>query len=81
MVGQLYKQGTPQDGVHDLLHGHQSRGVHLRVCLRNSGRKGRLALGFGSAAVGMIFGLLLYMFGRPVYLKGIGEAPVATPGQ
>jgi POT family proton-dependent oligopeptide transporter len=31
--------------------------------------------GFGAAAVGMLAGLALYTFCRPMYLKGIGEPP------
>jgi POT family proton-dependent oligopeptide transporter len=37
--------------------------------------------GFGSAAVGMILGLLLYMFGKPIYLRGIGDAPRSKAGR
>jgi POT family proton-dependent oligopeptide transporter len=31
--------------------------------------------GFGSAAVGMILGMIVYMIGRPTFLGRIGEAP------
>src|SRR5205823_6039576 len=35
--------------------------------------------GFGSAAVGMVAGLIVYLLGRPKYLAGIGEPRPGSP--
>jgi len=77
MVGQLYKPGDPRrDGAFSIFY----MGINLGAFLCNI-VCGILAYrfgwhwGFGAAAVGMIAGLLLYMWGRPRYLGSIGDAP------
>ncbi len=79
MVGQLYKQGDPRrDGAFTIFYMGINLGAFL--CAFVCGTLGETVgwhWGFGSAAVGMILGLLLYLVFKPVYLKGIGEAPRA----
>lgn len=77
MVGQLYQHGDPRrDGAFTIFY----MGINLGAFLCNF-VCGTLAYtfgwhyGFGAAAVGMLAGLALYMFCRPMYLKGIGEPP------
>ncbi|GAB4385326.1 MAG: hypothetical protein Kow0022_10810 [Phycisphaerales bacterium] len=77
MVGQLYEHGDPRrDGAFTIFY----MGINLGAFLCNF-VCGSLAAwygwhwGFGAAAVGMLAGLALYMFCRPMYLKGVGEPP------
>ena len=80
MVGQLYPQGDPRrDGAFTIFY----MGINLGafICAFICGTLGQTVgwhYGFGSAAVGMLLGLFLYIVGRPFYLTGIGEAP--SPG-
>ncbi|MBX3389524.1 MAG: peptide MFS transporter [Phycisphaeraceae bacterium] len=80
MVGQLYQPGDPRrDGAFSIFY----MGINLGAFLCNI-VCGILAYrygwhwGFGAAAVGMIAGLLLYLWGRPRYLGSIGEAPAGA---
>lgn len=77
MVGQLYSANDPRrDGAFTIFY----MGINLGafwcafVC-GTLGEKVGWHWGFGSAAVGMLIGLAAYMFGRPVFLKGIGNPP------
>lgn len=83
MVGQLYEQDDPRrDGAFTIFYMGINLGAFL--CAFVCGTLGETVgwhYGFGAAAVGMILGLLLYMFGKPVYLKGIGDAPRANAGR
>ena len=82
MVGQLYKQGDPRrDSAFTIFYMGINLGAFLCAFVCGTlGEKVGWHYGFGSAAVGMILGLLLYMAFRPVYLKGIGEAPRSDAG-
>jgi len=82
MVGQLYKQGDPRrDGAFTIFYMGINLGAFLSAFVCGTlGEKVGWHWGFGSAAVGMILGLLLYMMGRPVLLKGIGDAPRSGAG-
>jgi POT family proton-dependent oligopeptide transporter len=77
MVGQLYKQGDPaRDGGFSIFYMGINLGAFL--CAFVCGTLGQQVgwhWGFGSAAVGMIAGLIMYMFGRPMLLQGIGLPP------
>jgi len=82
MVGQLYEAGDPRrDGAFTIFY----MGINLGafICAFVCGTLGEQVgwhWGFGSAAVGMIAGLLLYMWGKPRYLQGIGEGPRPNAG-
>ncbi|MCC6676850.1 MAG: peptide MFS transporter [Phycisphaerales bacterium] len=77
MVGQLYKEGDPRrDGAFTIFYMGINLGAFICAFVCGTlGEKVGWHWGFGSAAVGMILGLMLYMFGKPVFLKGIGDAP------
>jgi POT family proton-dependent oligopeptide transporter len=77
MVGQLYKEGDPRrDGAFTIFYMGINLGAFL--CAFVCGTLGETVnwhLGFGSAAVGMLLGLGMYVGLKPVFLAGIGEAP------
>lgn len=77
MVGQLYRQGDPRrDGAFTIFYMGINLGAFLCAFICGTlGERVGWHWGFGSAAVGMIFGLMLYMFFRPRYLAGIGLPP------
>jgi POT family proton-dependent oligopeptide transporter len=77
MVGQLYKQGDPRrDGAFTIFYMGINLGAFLCAFVCGTlGEKVGWHWGFGSAAVGMIAGLLMYMFFRPRYLANIGLPP------
>jgi len=77
MVGQLYEGHDPRrDGGFTIFYMGINVGAALApiVCGWLGERIG-WHYGFGAAAVGMILGLITYLFFRPVYLKGIGDPP------
>lgn len=82
MVGQLYgEKDARRDGAFTIFYMGINLGAFL--CAFVCGTLGQSVgwhYGFGSAAVGMIAGLGLYMALRPVCLKGIGDAPSASGG-
>lgn len=77
MVSQLYPQGDPRrDSAFTIFY----MGINLGALLCNYvagtlGEKVGWHWGFGAAAVGMLAGLTLYLWGRPRYLQGIGLPP------
>jgi len=77
MVGQLYPPGDPRrDGGFTIFYMGINLGAFL--CAYVCGTLGERVgwhWGFGSAAVGMLAGLGLYLWGKPRYLGGIGAAP------
>jgi len=77
MVGQLYATGDARrDGAFTIFYMGINLGAFLCAFICGTlGEKVGWHWGFGAAAVGMILGLILYMFGKPILLKGIGEAP------
>ena len=77
MVGQLYRQGDPRrDGAFTIFYMGINLGAFLCAFVCGTlGERVGWHWGFGSAAVGMILGLLLYMAFRPKYLAGIGLPP------
>ncbi|TWU42821.1 peptide MFS transporter [Novipirellula artificiosorum] len=77
MVGQLY---GPQDDRRDSGFTIFYMGINLGAFLSpiiagTLGQKVGWHWGFGSAAVGMILGLIFYQIYRPKYLAGVGLSP------
>lgn len=77
MVGQLYRQGDPRrDAAFTIFYMGINLGAFLCAFVCGTlGEEVGWHYGFGSAAVGMILGLLLYVFGKPLLLPGIGDPP------
>jgi len=78
MVGQIYKEGDPRrDSGFTIFYMGINLGAFLGpiVCggLAQSTRFG-WHYGFAAAGVGMVFGLIMYLWGRDKYLPGIGVA-------
>ncbi len=83
MVGQLYPPGDPRrDGAFTIFYMGINLGAFICpfVC-GTLGVKVGWHWGFGSAAVGMIIGLVIYLWGRPALLGQIGAPPRAGPNQ
>ena len=82
MVGQLYGPRDPRrDGAFTIFYMGINLGAFICAFICGTlGEKVGWHWGFGSAAVGMIAGLLVYMWGKPKYLAGIGDAPKAGSG-
>lgn len=81
MVGQLYEEGDPRrDGGFTIFYMGINLGALIGtfICgyLGESPQWG-WHYGFGAAGVGMVAGLLLYVWGKPRYLAGIGDVPAA----
>lgn len=77
MVGQLYGEKDPRrDGAFTIFYMGINLGAFLCAFVCGTlGEKIGWHVGFGSAAVGMIAGLLMYLIWRPKFLAGVGEAP------
>lgn len=77
MVGQLYATGDPRrDGAFTIFYMGINLGAFLCAFVCGTlGEKVGWHYGFAAAAVGMVLGLILYMIGKPILLKGIGDAP------
>lgn len=80
MVGQLYEQNDPRrDGAFTIFYMGINLGAFISAFVCGTlGEKVGWHWGFASAAVGMMLGLALYTFGKPMLLKGIGEPPEAS---
>ena len=80
MVGQLYKEKDPRrDGAFTIFYMGINLGAFICAFVCGTlGEKVGWHWGFASAAVGMIFGLIMYMIGKPMLLKGIGAAPASA---
>jgi POT family proton-dependent oligopeptide transporter len=77
MVGQLYRQGDPRrDAGFTIFYMGINLGSFLAplVCGWLAERVG-WHYGFGAAGVGMVLGLLVYLWGRDRWLAGIGLPP------
>jgi MFS family permease len=75
MVGQLY---PPNDPRRESAFSWFYMGINTGAFLCNLicgwlAEKYGWHYGFGAAAVGMVLGLMMYMWGKPKYLQGIGE--------
>jgi proton-dependent oligopeptide transporter, POT family len=77
MVGQLYAQDDPRRdaGFTIFYMGINLGAVAAPLIAGTLGETVGWHWGFGSAAVGMVLGLLTYQYLRPRYLAGIGLAP------
>jgi POT family proton-dependent oligopeptide transporter len=77
MVGQLYPPGDPRrDGGFTIFYMGINLGAFLCAFVCGTlGERVGWHWGFGSAAVGMLAGLILYLWGKPRYLAGIGAPP------
>ncbi|MEI7659109.1 MAG: peptide MFS transporter [Phycisphaerae bacterium] len=77
MVGQLYKEGDPRrDGAFTIFYMGINLGAFLCAFVCGTlGEEVGWHWGFGSAAVGMIAGLIMYVLFRPAYLANIGLPP------
>ncbi len=75
MVGQLYPAGHPRrDGAFSIFY----MGINVGALIGGLicgllGEQVGWHWGFGAAAVGMAMGLIVYVWFRPRYLRGIGE--------
>ncbi len=81
MVGELYPPGDPRrDGAFSIFYMGINLGAFL--CAFVCGTLGETVgwhWGFGSAAVGMLAGLGLYLYSRPKYLAHVGLPPAGKP--
>jgi len=77
MVGQLYKEGDiRRDSGFSIFYMGINLGAFLSPLIAGTlGETVGWHWGFGSAAVGMIAGLITYQILRPKYLAGIGDPP------
>lgn len=82
MVGGLYKPGDPRrDSGFTIFYIGINIGAFLAsLVVGYVGETVGWHYGFGMAGVGMLIGLLVYLFGQP-YLKGIGESPAKQKEQ
>ena len=60
--------------LHHFLHGHQHRAFAATLLCGWLGEVYGWAYGFGAAGIGMLLGLVLFLWGQPL-LEGHGEAP------
>lgn len=74
MVNQLYAPSDPRrDGAFSIFYMGINVGAFLGVMIcAYLGERVGWHYGFGAAAIGMLAGLVLYVFARPRYLAGIG---------
>jgi POT family proton-dependent oligopeptide transporter len=80
MVGQLYQQGDPRrDGGFTIFYMGINLGALLGQIVCGLGEKPAFGwhFGFGSAAVGMFIGLVMYVTLKRRYLGAIGDVPQA----
>ena len=79
MVGQLYGEDDPRrDSGFTIFYMGINLGAFLAPLVAGTlGEKVGWHWGFGSAAVGMILGLIFYQIYRPRYLAGVGLSPAA----
>jgi POT family proton-dependent oligopeptide transporter len=77
MVGQLYGRDDPRrDSGFTIFYMGINLGAFLSPIIAGTlGQKVGWHWGFGSAAVGMILGLIFYQIYRPRYLAGVGLSP------
>src|SRR5262245_36234306 len=83
MVGQLYPHDDPRrDGAFTIFYMGINLGAFLSAFVCGTlGERVGWHWGFGSAAVGMLAGLALYLALRPRFLAGIGMPPPGTPNR
>lgn len=81
MVGQLYADDDPRrDGAFTIFYMGINVGAFICAFICGTlGEKVGWHWGFGAAAVGMLLGLIIYLVGKPVFLRGIGAPPEGKP--
>jgi POT family proton-dependent oligopeptide transporter len=81
MVGALYPPGDPRrDGAFTIFYMGINVGAFICAFVCGTlGEKVGWHWGFGAAAVGMVFGLILYVAARPKLLGHVGDAPAGRP--
>ena len=77
IVGDLYEKNDPRrDSGFTIFYMGINLGSFLAGLIAGTlAHKFGWVYGFGSAAVGMIFGLVLFLWGKDKYLQGKGKAP------
>lgn len=85
IVGELYPEGgARRDAAFSIFYIGINLGSFLGMLIVGYlGQKVNWHYGFGAAAVGMLFGLLVFKFAGDIHLKGLGLPPVkkaAAPG-
>lgn len=80
MVGDLYSDKDPRrDSAFTIFYMGINIGAFVCAFICGTlGEKVGWHWGFGSAAVGMLIGLAIYLFAKPKYLRGIGEPPASS---
>ena len=83
MVGQLYgQQDSRRDSGFTIFYMGINLGAFLSPLIAGTlGQTVGWHWGFGSAAVGMILGLICYQYLRPKYLAGVGLSPTEIKNQ
>lgn len=78
MVGQLYEKNDPRrDGGFTIFYMGINLGAFLSPLVCGTlGEKVGFHYGFASAGVGMLIGLLIFMWGQNKYIKHVGNPPV-----
>jgi POT family proton-dependent oligopeptide transporter len=78
MVGQLYRAGDPRRdaGFTIFFTGINIGSLLAPLVCGYLGQRVNWSYGFAAAGVGMVFGLILYLWGRERYLPGIGQMPL-----
>ena len=78
MVGQLYEKNDPRrDGGFTIFYMGINLGAFLSPLICGTlGEKVSFHYGFAAAGVGMLIGLLIFMWGQNKYIKPVGNAPV-----
>ena len=77
MVGQLYEKNDPRrDGGFTIFYMGINLGAFLSPLICGTlGEKVSFHYGFAAAGVGMLIGLLIFMWGQNKYIKLVGNAP------
>ncbi|OGH94676.1 MAG: hypothetical protein A2039_02235 [Candidatus Melainabacteria bacterium GWA2_34_9] len=77
MVGQLYEKNDPRrDGGFTIFYMGINLGAFLSPLICGTlGEKVSFHYGFAAAGVGMLIGLLIFMWGQNKYIKPVGNAP------
>ncbi|MFN8582371.1 MAG: peptide MFS transporter [Gemmatimonadaceae bacterium] len=77
MVGQMYREGDPRrDAGFTVFYMGINTGAFIAPFICGTlGQRVGWHYGFGAAGVGMLLGLVMYLWGRDRYLPGIGTTP------
>ncbi len=84
IVGELYPEGgARRDAAFSIFYMGINLGSFLGIAIVGYlGEKINWHMGFGAAAIGMLFGLIVFKYGSATYLKGLGDVPAAKdPGE